>query len=97
MFLLSSSLFDQDDLFLWIVCLVLLVAFLTVLTLYLTKLISLHRKKKAAMAISPDEGRVRDPNEIPEEVLILLLTAAAATVYGETKPKFRVVSFRRIS
>lgn len=95
MFSLAAGIFTKDNLLLWILCIVLFVAFTVTLTLYIVKIVT-TRKKMAESAAKNDGNSGADPNEIPEDVLIAILTAAAATVYGETKPKFRVVSFRRI-
>jgi hypothetical protein len=53
-----------------------------------------HREKSKALApvAAPPEE-----NEIPEEELIAILTAAAVTALGATDTKrFRVVAFRRL-
>ncbi|MBP3437453.1 MAG: hypothetical protein J6K61_06085 [Clostridia bacterium] len=89
--------FIQENLAWLIVCFILLALSLTFLGLYLHSQIQIKRKKKA-------EGETKllniddiDSKELPEDVLVALLTAAVAFIYSQKKTKFRVVSFRHIS
>ena len=91
------SAFIQQN-FVWlIICFVLLAFALTFLGLYLHSFLQIRRKKKADSETKLLRIDSPDPNELPEDVLLALLTAAVAYVYGKNKTKFRVVSFRHIS
>jgi flagellar basal body-associated protein FliL len=54
----------------------------------------LQRRRAERASAAP---RTEQTDEIPEEVLVAILTAAAQSVLGYTKKtRFRVVSFRRV-
>ena len=89
--------FIQNNLAWLIVCLILFALFVTFLVLYLHSFFQIRKRKKAESRINQLHVDARDPNELPEDVLVALLTAAVAYIYGKKKTKFRVVSFRHIS
>ncbi len=89
--------FIQQNLAWLIVCFVLFALFVTFLALYLHSHFQIKRKKKAEGETKQLRIDNPDPNELPEDVLLALLTAAVAYIYGKKKTNFRVVSFRHIS
>ncbi|MBQ8908073.1 MAG: hypothetical protein IJY71_05770 [Clostridia bacterium] len=89
--------FIQSNLPWLIVCFILLALFLTFFILYMHSYLQMRRKKKAEGEIKHLHIDSHDENELPEDVLVALLTAAVAYIYGKKKTKFRVVSFRHVS
>ena len=89
--------FIQDNIAWLIVCFILFALFLTFLVLYLHSFFQIRKRKKEENRTNQLHIAAHDPNELPEDVLVALLTAAVAYIYGKKKTKFRVVSFRHIS